>query len=65
MKIIGIDTSCYTTSVCAVDADEKLLGDYRKVLQVKQGNRGLRQSEAVFQHMNNLPYLISKQFSMQ
>lgn len=63
MKIIGIDTSCYTTSVCVVDENEKLLGDYRKVLNVKQGNRGLRQSEAVFQHMNNLPDLISELFS--
>lgn len=58
--VVGIDTSCYTTSVCALDFTERVQGDYRKVLEVKKNNRGLRQSEAVFQHMNNLPNLISQ-----
>ncbi|MGI6685072.1 MAG: O-sialoglycoprotein endopeptidase [Bacillota bacterium] len=55
--IIGIDTSCYTTSLALVDAGGNLIEDARKVLAVKLGKRGLQQSEAVFQHVQNLPLL--------
>lgn len=51
---IGFDTSCYTTSMAMVDDNGKLLSDKRNVLQVKRGEKGLRQSEAVFQHIRNL-----------
>lgn len=54
---LGIDTSAYKTSVAVVDSDGKLVCDYRKLLVVKKGSRGLRQQEAVFQHVNNLPVL--------
>ncbi|HWJ02913.1 MAG TPA: O-sialoglycoprotein endopeptidase, partial [Verrucomicrobiae bacterium] len=57
---LGVDTSCYTTSVAAVDSDGKLLADKRKVLDVKFGERGLQQSEAVFQHVQNLPVLLAE-----
>ncbi len=57
--ILGIDTSCYTTSV-AVCEGEKIICDNRKPLEVIKGNRGLRQSEAVFQHIKALPELIKK-----
>lgn len=60
MYFIGIDTSCYTTSIAVVDSDEKLIFDGRKLLNVKTSERGLRQSEAVFQHMNNLPVLLKE-----
>ena len=56
---IGIDTSNYTTSVAAVSHDGSILSDRRKLLTVSQGERGLRQQEALFQHVNNLPSLIS------
>ena len=39
---IGVDTSCYTTSVACVD-ETGIVSDLRKVLSVKQGERGLRQ----------------------
>lgn len=55
-KVLAIDTSCYTTSIAILE-DGKLLTDKRKVLSVKQGQKGLQQSEAVFQHMQNIPHL--------
>lgn len=59
--VLGIDTSCYTTSV-ALAGREGLLADERRPLKVKPGGRGLRQSEAVFQHTQNLPELMEKIF---
>ncbi len=56
--ILGIDTSNYTTSVALCDAQGKLIGEKRKILDVRPGERGLRQSEAVFQHVKNLPVLV-------
>ncbi|HYH03369.1 MAG TPA: O-sialoglycoprotein endopeptidase [Bacillota bacterium] len=56
--IVGIDTSCYTTSIALVDRTGAILLDSRKLLQVKSGQKGLRQSEAVFQHVQNLPQLL-------
>ncbi|MCK9478517.1 MAG: hypothetical protein M0R40_03320 [Firmicutes bacterium] len=50
---IGIDTSCYTTSVAAV-CKGKILFDKKIMLSVKEGKRGLRQSDAVFLHTRNL-----------
>ncbi|HWR39401.1 MAG TPA: O-sialoglycoprotein endopeptidase [Patescibacteria group bacterium] len=55
--ILGIDTSCYTSSLCLTDLSGCLLADVRRVLKVKNGERGLRQSEMVFQHSRNLPEL--------
>lgn len=58
---IGIDTSNYTTSV-ACSCNGSVLFDKRTVLSVEQGHRGLRQSEALFQHNRNLPALIQALF---
>ncbi len=55
---LGIDTSAYTTSLAVVNQNCKVLVDLRRKLCVKKGNRGLRQQEAVFQHINNLPELM-------
>lgn len=57
MISLGIDTSNYTTSV-AVAQDGKILLDNRQLLKVKDGELGLRQSEALFQHWENLPHLL-------
>lgn len=54
---IGIDTSNYTSSVSVVDTRNEIVADQRKVLPVKKGQRGLRQSEAVFEHIRNIPEL--------
>ena len=58
---IGLDTSCYTTSVAAVDGDG-IVFDRRTMLFVHPGERGLRQSEGVFQHTRNLPALTEALF---
>ena len=53
--VIGVDTSCYTTSVAAVTVEGEVLASCRQLLPVPQGERGLRQSEAVFTHVRQLP----------
>lgn len=56
--ILGIDTSSYTTSLALMDAEShEILEDKRRLLRVKEGQKGLRQQEAVFQHLKNLPDL--------
>lgn len=55
---IGIDTSAYTTSIGVVDEDNKVILNARDILKVGENSHGLRQQEAVFQHLNNLPNLI-------
>ncbi|MGI5911712.1 MAG: peptidase M22 [Syntrophomonadaceae bacterium] len=57
MIYLGIDTSAYTTSIALVDDNFNIIIDLRKVLQVKKGQKGLRQSEALFLHLKNLPFL--------
>lgn len=57
---LAFDTSAYTTSVALVSATGQVLHDARKVLAVPQGQRGLRQSEALFQHVLNLPDLMEQ-----
>ncbi|MBQ6716005.1 MAG: O-sialoglycoprotein endopeptidase [Clostridia bacterium] len=55
--VLGIDTSCYTTSV-ALAGDGRVVASWRKLLTVKEGERGLRQSEGLFQHVNALPGMV-------
>jgi N6-L-threonylcarbamoyladenine synthase len=57
--ILGIDTSNYTTSLCIVDPSGSRIWEARKLLSVAQGERGLQQSQALFQHVQNLPDLFS------
>jgi len=64
MYFLGIDTSCYTTSIGIVDEQENLIADERKILKVNPGNRGIRQSEAFFQHITNLDELIKEVFNV-
>ena len=61
--ILGIDTSNYKTSVAVVTESGKILCNFQEFLTVKKGNRGLRQSEAFFQHVIKLPDLIQKAFN--
>lgn len=57
--VLGIDTSAYTTSVAAVHDSGTWIQE-RRVLDVPLGHRGLRSSEALFQHVRNLPDLVSR-----
>lgn len=59
---MGIDTSNYTTSVAIVDSRGKPVADCRKMLEVPKGQRGLRQQEAVFQHVKNMGQLVKQAF---
>ena len=54
---IGFDTSCYTTSVAVVDAGGNAILSRRMLLPVESGQRGLRQSEAVFAHVRQIPQM--------
>jgi N6-L-threonylcarbamoyladenine synthase len=54
---VGFDTSNYTTSAAVCDADGKIVANIKIPLPVKAGDRGLRQSEAVFEHVRNLPVI--------
>lgn len=53
--ILGIDTSNYTTSVALMYDDGELIANIKRPLKVSEGERGLRQSEAVFAHVKNMP----------
>ena len=57
---LGIDTSCYTTSVAIIDEAGALLGEARQILSVRPGRCGLQQSEMVFQHTRSLPRLMEE-----
>ena len=61
MSVIGIDTSNYTTSIAFFDG----IGgeNCSRLLPVKQGELGLRQSDAVFAHIKSLPELSGRLFS--
>lgn len=59
----GFDTSNYTTSVAFFDGEN--IVQQKKLLTVKKGGRGLRQSEALFQHTVNLPELIGAMPSVE
>lgn len=52
---LGIDTSNYTTSAALCTEDGEILLNGKSPLPVKEGERGLRQSDAVFHHVKNLP----------
>ncbi|WP_408954649.1 O-sialoglycoprotein endopeptidase [Natroniella sp. ANB-PHB2] len=58
--ILGIDTSNYTTSAALLASSGELVTQKRERLEVERGERGLRQSEAVFQHVNKLPQVIAE-----
>lgn len=60
---LGIDTSNYTTSVCIYDTDRRRVISGRKLLPVRQGELGLRQSDAVFHHVQQLPALFKDAFA--
>ena len=58
--IVAFDTSNYTTSIAVCDVEGQVLANLKAPLPVKDGERGLRQSDAVFAHTKNLPALCDK-----
>ena len=61
MSVVGFDTSNYTTSVAWFHGSEGV--NVSKLLPVKAGELGLRQSDAVFNHIKSLPELSGRLFS--
>lgn len=59
---LGIDTSNYTTSVALFDNINKTIISKKKLLPVKEGEKGIRQSDAVFHHTVQLPQLTDELF---
>lgn len=55
---LGIDTSNYTTSAALCDSRGNIILNLKKLLPVKEGERGLRQSDALFAHTKNLPEIM-------
>lgn len=62
MRTLGIDTSNYTTSTCIFDSEKGEVIQKKLLLPVKQGEKGLRQSDAVFHHTSRLYPLIRELF---
>ncbi len=61
MSVIGFDTSNYTTSIAYFDGVDGY--NCSKLLPVRAGELGLRQSDAVFHHTQSLPELSGRLFS--
>ncbi len=59
---LGIDTSNYTTSVALFDDKTGKIAQSKKLLPVKEGELGLRQSDAVFSHVKQLGDMVSAVF---
>ena len=58
MSVLGLDTSNYTTSAAIFDGQSgENLG---RLLDVSPGELGLRQSDALFQHIKRLPCLLEQ-----
>lgn len=62
MKVVlGVDTSNYMTSICLVDLESGyIVQERRQLLKVEKGKKGLQQSAALFQHLQNLPTIMEK-----
>lgn len=56
--LFALDTSNYRTSLCLLSEEGRCLWEKRELLKVEAGRRGLRQQEAVFQHLQALPTLM-------
>ena len=57
---LGIDTSNYTTSTAVFDSNTGKFFQQKRLLPVKPGELGLRQSDAVFHHTAQLHLLFSE-----
>lgn len=55
---LGLDTSNYTTSLALYRAADNTICQQKRLLPVKEGERGLRQSDALFHHTCQLPELM-------
>lgn len=61
-EFLGVDTSNYTTSAAVYVSEENRIYQCKRLLPVKEGELGLRQSDAVFHHTKQLPDMIEQLF---
>lgn len=54
-RYFGLDTSNYTSSAAIFNASDSTIAQSKIPLPVKDGEKGLRQSDALFHHMRLLP----------
>lgn len=64
MTFLGIDTSNYTTSAALYDAEQNRITMAKRLLPVKPNELGLRQSDAVFAHVKQLPDVMAEMYGM-
>lgn len=57
---LGVDSSNYTSSAAVINSENMSVNNQKQLLSVENGQLGLRQSDAVFQHIKNLPGVIEK-----
>ena len=57
---VGFDTSNYTTSASVCTFDGEIVANIKIPLPVREGECGLRQSDAVFAHVKNLPDVLKQ-----
>lgn len=55
---LGLDTSNYTTSAAKYEPESSTVCHNRKLLPVREGELGLRQSDALFHHVRQLPEVL-------
>ncbi|MCI8496911.1 MAG: peptidase M22 [Clostridiales bacterium] len=55
---LGLDTSNYTTSAAVYDNETGVIFQQKKLLPVKENEIGLKQSDAVFHHVKQLPEML-------
>jgi len=60
MVTLGLDTSNYTTSTALYNNQTGIATQRRVLLPVSYGEKGLRQSDAVFHHVKQLPALLEE-----
>ena len=60
MITLGIDTSNYATSLAVYNNAGEVVCDIKRFLPVKEGQLGLRQSDALFHHTVALPELMEQ-----
>ena len=58
--LLGIDTSNYTTSAALCTTEGDVILNLKRLLPVSEGERGLRQSDALFAHTKNLPLIMGE-----
>ena len=57
---LGLDTSNYTTSAALYNSETKEMVQAKQLLPVKSGEMGIRQSDAVFHHVKQMPEVIGR-----